>query len=288
MHYDITVIIVNWKVRDLLEQSLKSILLNKDGLSLEIYVVDNDSRDGTSEMIMMEYPEIKVIAMPRNLGFAKANNIAIKQAKGEYIFLLNPDTEVKPNFFKNIYDYMETHPEVGIAGPKILNEDGSIQQSIRRLPDIFSQILILLKLRNILGEKNLLRNYFLTNFDYSREQEVEQIMGAAMMIRREVFEKVGLFDEGFFVWFEEVDLCNRARAAGFKIKYYPGAELLHAGGKSFGQKSMVRKQLIFDKSLLYYFFKHKPLWQVVLLAIFIPINILLTIAYAIYITKTRP
>jgi len=288
MHYDITVIIVNWKVRDLLEQSLKSILLNKDGLSLEIYVVDNDSRDGTSEMIMMEYPEIKVIAMPRNLGFAKANNIAIKQAKGEYIFLLNPDTEVKPNFFKNIYNYMETHPEIGIAGPKILNEDGSIQQSIRRLPDIFSQILILLKLRNILGEKNLLRNYFLANFDYSREQEVEQIMGAAMMIRRDVFEKVGLFDEGFFVWFEEVDLCNRARAAGFKIKYYPGAELLHAGGKSFGQKSMVRKQLIFDKSLLYYFFKHKPLWQVVLLAIFIPINILLTIAYAIYITKTRP
>ncbi|RJQ33231.1 glycosyltransferase family 2 protein [Candidatus Parcubacteria bacterium] len=288
MSYDISIIIVNWKVRALLEKCLDSILANKDGLNLEIYVVDNDSKDGTSEMIMMEYPEVKVIAMSRNLGFAKANNLAIKQAKGKYIFLLNPDTQIKAGFFAKIFSYMETNPDVGIVGPKILNEDGSVQFSVRRSPDMFSQILIMLKLKNILVDNKFLKNYLWADFDYNKEQEVAQIMGAAMVIRREVFEQIGFFDEGFFVWFEEVDFCHRAKKHKIKIKYFPGAELYHVGGKSFGQKSVIRKQFIFDKSLLYYFLKHKPIWQLIIIALIVPINILLTIAYAIYISKKRP
>lgn len=288
MQYDITVVIVNWKVRDLLEKNLKAILANKDGLDIEIYVVDNDSRDGTSEMIMMEFPDVKVLAMARNLGFAKANNLAIKQAKGKYIFVLNPDTQVKPGFFKSIYDYMEANPEVGIVGPRILNSDGSTQPSIRRFPDLFSHILIMLKLRNILVENRFLKNYFLTNFDYEKEQEVEQIMGAAMMIRHSVFDKIGLFDEKFFVWFEEVDFCLRARKENIKIKYFPQAELYHEGGRSFSKEAIVRKQMIFNKSLLYYFFKHKAFYQALIIALFVPINILLTIGYAIYKNPRRP
>lgn len=288
MQYDITVVIVNWKVRDLLEKNLKAILANKDGLNIEIYVVDNDSRDGTSEMIMMEFPDVKVLAMARNLGFAKANNLAIKQAKGKYIFVLNPDTQVKPGFFRSIYNYMESNPEVGIVGPRILNSDGSTQPSIRRFPDLFSHILIMLKLRNILVENKFLKNYFLTDFDYEKEQEVEQIMGAAMMIRRSVFDKIGLFDEKFFVWFEEVDFCLRARKEKIKIKYFPQAELYHEGGRSFSKEAIVRKQIIFNKSLLHYFFKHKAFYQALIIALFVPINILLTIGYAIYKNPRRP
>jgi N-acetylglucosaminyl-diphospho-decaprenol L-rhamnosyltransferase len=288
MQYDITVIIVNWRVRDLLERCLESIIANKDGLNIEIYVVDNDSRDGTSEMIMMEFPEVKVLAMARNLGFARANNLAIKQASGKHIFLLNPDTEIKPGFFKSIYAYMEDNPEVGIIGPRILNSDGSIQASIRRFPDIFSHILIMLKLRNILVENKFLKHYFLVDFDYGREQAVDQIMGAAMMIRRSVFEKIGTFDEKFFVWFEEVDFCLRASKNGIKIMYYPGAEIFHIGGESFNQEAVVRKQIIFNKSLLRYFLKHKPIGQWIIMLILTPINLLLTIAYAISKSKRRP
>lgn len=280
---DISVIIVNWRVRDLLEKCLFSIEKYGRNANIEVLVVDNDSRDGTSEMIMVEHSYVRMIALPKNLGFATANNMAFEIAKGRYMLLLNPDTEITENFFEEILAYMEEHPAVGIVGPKIFNTDGSTQMSVRKFPDLWSQILIMLKLKNILIDNKPLNNYLEADFDYTKEQSVQQVMGAAMMIREEVLEEVGYLDEGFFIWFEEVDFCKRAREAGFEVKYYPKAKIIHTGGASFDQALALRKQIIFDKSLLYYFWKHKPLYQWLAILLITPINILLTILYVIFI-----
>lgn len=305
---DISVIIVNWKVRPLLEKCLNSILTHQEGVNLEIFVVDNDSCDGSPEMVMLEYPQVKMIALPSNHGFAKANNLALKQAQGRFLFLLNPDTEITAGFFPATLSYLEQHPEVGLLGPKILNPDGSLQYSVRRLPDFLSQVLTLLKLQNIIiDEKPLnrylakkflplvlkVRAYFSHNkimpyylaedFDYHKTQPVEQLMGSAMFLRREVLEKIGGLDEKFFIWFEEVDYCQRARQAGFQIIYLAEAKIVHYGGESFNKKRVLSRQLIFDRSLLYYFFKHKPFWQWLLLILIMPLNILLTVIYALFL-----
>ncbi len=280
---DFSIIIVNWKVRALLEKCLDSIYKNSQDINLEIIVVDNDSRDGTSEMMMMQYPDAKMIALAHNSGFAKANNLAINQAKGKYLFILNPDTEVLPDFFSITKQYLDNHPDVSIMGPKILNPDKTLQLSIRKFPNLLSQVFIMLKLRNILVDSKLLANYLLFDFDYDKEQDVEQIMGAAMVIRRETFDKIGLFDERFFVWFEEIDLCKRTHQAGFRIRYFPGAQIIHHGGSSFNKSKVFYKQLIFDSSLIKYFFKHKPIWQLLVILLIVPINLFLTLLYVIFL-----
>lgn len=309
---DIAVIIVNWKVRALLEKCLNSIGANSDGFQIQIFVVDNDSKDGTSEMIMMEYPAVKMIALPKNIGFAAANNLALKQAQARYYLLLNPDTQIMPGFFSAAVNYLKEHPEVGIVGPQILNSDGSLQLSVRRSPDLLSQSLTLLKMQNIMASEGPLEKYVVRlfvplfyklrkalsgnhimpyylakDFDYDKEQTVEQIMGAAMIIRPEVFHKIGYFDERFFIWFEEVDFCRRARQAGMIIKYLPQARILHQGGASFSKRNAIRKQFIFNRSLLYYFFKHKPFWQWLIILLLIPINILLTFIYVAFIQNKQ-
>lgn len=280
---DFSIIIVNWKVRALLEKCLFSIYQNNTEANFEIIVVDNDSRDGTSEMVMVQFPKVKMIALTHNSGFARANNLAIQQARGKYLFILNPDTEVLPNFFEKSKQYLDHHPEVSIMGPKILNPDKTLQLSVRRFPNLLSQALIMLKLRNVLVDNKLLSNYLLFNFDYTKEQDVEQIMGAAMLIRSEVLDKIGLFDERFFVWFEEIDLCKRAHQAGFRIRYFPDAQIIHHGGSSFNKSKVFYKQLIFNNSLIKYFFKHKPIWQLLVILFIVPINLFLTFLYVIFI-----
>jgi len=282
---DLSIIIVNWKVRRLLEKCLDSILKYKGNLNLEIFVIDNDSRDNTAEMMMVQYPDLDCISLPRNIGFARANNLGIERAKADVIFLLNPDTEISAGYMQKALEYMRSHPQVGIMGTKILNADKSVQKSIRRFPDFSSQLLVLLKLRNVLMDNKYLSHYLADDFDYSKEQQVDQIMGAAMFIRREVLDKIGLLDEKFFIWFEEIDFCERAHQAGFKLVYYPDISLVHYGGSSFGQQTTLRKQMMFNSSLLYYFRKHRSFVQWLILVLVVPVNILLTFLYAAFIKK---
>ncbi len=233
MKPDISIVVVNWKVRKLLEKCLQSIRKYKGDLNVEIFVVDNDSHDSTPEMIMAEYPNVTMISLAHNIGFAKANNLAIKQSSADYILLLNPDAEITENFLTNTLKYLKDHPEVGILGPKILNPDGSLQRSVRRFPDLLSQILVLFKLKKVLVNNTILDKYLSRNLDYNKEQSVAQVMGAAMLITRKVINDIGLLDEHFFIWFEEVDYCQRARDAGYDIKYYPNAEVIHQLGARY-------------------------------------------------------
>lgn len=286
MKPDLSIIIVNWKVRYLLEKCLDSIYAYAGKYNIEAVVIDNDSRDGTAEMVMVQYPEVIMIALPSNNGFARANNLGIKRSSADLILLLNPDTEITPGFFENIFDYFKKNPEIGIVGPQILNPDKTNQPSVRRFPNLFSQILVLLKLRNIVKDRTPgLKNYLQSDFDYQKEQIVEQIMGAAMIIRRSVFDEMGLLDEKFFIWFEEVDFCKRAHDAGIIIKYLPTAKIIHHSGASFDKAKIVQKQLIFNKSLLHYFWKHNPFWHYLILLLFVPINLVLTLIYAFLVQR---
>lgn len=279
----ISVVIVNWRVRKLLAQCLASIYQQIGASEIEVIVVDNDSHDSSSEMLMAEWPQVKTISLARNKGFAYANNLGIKIARGDLIVLLNPDTVAGENFFSQCQNYMDLNPNVAIAGPQLLNIDGSIQASVRRFPDWRSQVHILLKLKNIFSQEKYLKRYLCSDFDYNRELAVEQIMGAAMIIRRSVFDKIGLFDQKYFVWFEEVDFCQRARQHGLITKFVPDFSVTHYGGASFEQASTLAKQIMFDRSLLRYFFKHQPFWQGLVLFLIMPLNLALTFGYGLYL-----
>ena len=230
MRPDISIIIVNWKVKDLLEKSLSSIFAYQKDYQVEVLVVDNNSQDGSVAMIKEKFPQVILISLSDNIGFGAANNLAIKEAQAEYIFLLNPDTEITEDFLDRALTYLKNNPSVGIMAPRIINSDGSKQLSIRRHPDLLSQVLIMFKLKNILVNNKILNNYLLKDFDYNKEQTVDQIMGAAMLIRKSVFEKIGTFDEKFFVWFEEVDLCYRVNQKGYKAYFISDIGAYHKGG----------------------------------------------------------
>lgn len=283
---DLSIVIVNWKVRDLLEKALRSIFEQTEGISFEVFVVDNNSGDGSAEVVREKFPQVDLTASAENLGFAKGNNLAIKKSRGRYVLLLNPDTEILDNVLEKMVRFMDAHPECGIAGCKLLNADLSLQSSVRAFPDLASQIFILLKIHNFLLHSKAMYRYLAGDFDYEKTQEVDQVMGAFMMIRREVFDKIGLMDETFWLWFEEVDFCKRAKEAGWKIFYTPEAKIIHLYGQSFKQAMSIQKQKVLNRSLAYYFKKHGTKGELVVIQLLRPISIAL--AWLVQIFKIKP
>ncbi|MBI4133366.1 glycosyltransferase family 2 protein [Candidatus Uhrbacteria bacterium] len=258
---DLSVVIVNWKVRELVRRLLDSIKQHTAGIEYEVFVVDNDSRDGSVEMIRSEFPWVKVIANTQNLGFAKACNQGIRESRGEFILLLNPDMLLVPNTLSGMLAYMR-RPEnarVGIAGCHLIDEQGKTVPHVRRFPHFSDQLAILLKLPHVFPR--VLDRYLMNNFDYEKEARVDSIRGSFFLIRRAVIEKIGPLDEGFFIWFEEVDFCKRARAAAFEVAYTPSAQCIDYIGQSFKQVRLYSKQKMLTRSMLYYFKKHAPTWQ---------------------------
>lgn len=273
---DVSIVIVSWKVKNELKICLKSLFTYTNDIDCEVFVVDNNSEDGSTDLIKNEFPKVTLIENKENFGFAKACNQAIKISKGKYILLLNPDTEFRGNTVKNMYEYMQLKSKCGISGCKISNFDGTVQPSVRKLPDISSHILILLKIHNIFSKFKSLNNYYQIDFDYSKEAEVDQIMGAFFMIDRELLKEIGLLDENFYIWYEEVDLCNRAINADWHIWYNPNIEILHQKGSSFSQVNPLKKQYIFNRSMLYYFFKNKSIFQYLFLLVLTPVSLFIT------------
>lgn len=253
---DISIIIVSWNVRDYLKKCLNSIYKNQGNLSLEIIVVDNNSKDQTSKMVIKEFPQVQLITNKKNLGFAKANNQAIKQANGDFILLLNPDTEILPNTLVESVKFMKNHSSAGVMGCQLLNSDKSIQPSVRHFPTIWPIFLMLIKLPKIFPNLKSINHYLNTDFNYDETQTVDQVMGAFMMIKKEIFKKIGLLDERFFVWFEEVDFCRRVWQQKYKVYYFPEAKTIHYGGSSFNQQKTIKKQWRFFRSAFYYFKKN--------------------------------
>ncbi|XOU94878.1 MAG: glycosyltransferase family 2 protein [Candidatus Kerfeldbacteria bacterium] len=273
---DVSIVIVSWQVKEQLKNCLTSIYKETKNLEFEVFVIDNNSSDSTVEMVLNNFSKVHLIANKSNLGFAKACNQGIQRSKGKKVLILNPDTEIRDNAVKKIYNFMSNNPDCGIAGCKIKNEDGSVQPSVRRFPDILSHILILLKLHNFFPSFKPLGKYHFNDFDYNTTQIVDQVMGAFYMLNRDMLKKVGIFDEHFYIWYEEVDLCKRAIEKGWKTYYIHEATVMHLKGVSFGKANVIKKQIIFNRSLLYYFFKHKNIVSYFILLIIYPISISLS------------
>ena len=253
---DVSVIIVSWNTRELLGRCLKSLFEQTHGVSFEVFVVENASSDDSAEMVRSEFTQVNLIANDANLGFARANNQAIAEAKGECVLLLNPDTELIDDGISNLVAVARKHPEAGVVGGKTLNPNRSIQASVRRFPTLCSQALIMLKLHHAFVNIPCLRRYFANDVNPESEQSADQVMGAFFLISRRALEVVGTLDERFFIWFEEVDYCKRVVNAGLKVLYTPVTQVVHHGGESFAQVFALKKQKMFNASLAKYMRKH--------------------------------
>ncbi|OGG87457.1 hypothetical protein A3B87_02105 [Candidatus Kuenenbacteria bacterium RIFCSPHIGHO2_02_FULL_39_13] len=273
---DLSIIIINWNVRDLLKKCLISIYQYIQNIDFELFVVDNASKDGSLAMIQKEFPQVRLIANQKNTGFAYANNQALKQAAGQNILLLNPDTELADNSMEKIVRLFNQHNDWAVVGCKILNFGGALQKSVRRFPSLKDQLLIQLKLQHLPFFKKNLNSYLAQDFNYGKESEVDQVMGAFFLTKKSVIEKIGGFDAKYYLWFEEVDFCKRAKDIGLKVIYTPAIKIYHHRAESFKQLNW-RKQLIWDHSVQHYFWTHQPKWQWLVLWFFQPISLLLAV-----------
>lgn len=231
----LSVIVVSWNVVKLLRVCLETLKSDLEGIDAEVFVVDNDSADGSAEMVRKEHPWVRLIANDQNLGFAKANNQALKQSTGDFIFLLNPDTEIKPGAVKGLIGFLENNPKAGIVAPQLLNSDGSIQRSCREFPTFLGMLYELLGLSKMFPTHPVFGSYKMLDFEHDELREVDQPEGACLMIRREVIDEVGSLDEGFFMLFEEVDWCYRIKQAGWQIWFDPSYQVVHHYGQSIKQ-----------------------------------------------------
>lgn len=259
----ISVIIVSWNVKEKLKSNLRALLKSRGEFDLEIFVVDNNSVDGSAQMVADNFPQVKLIANKNNLGFAKANNQAIKQSQGDYILLLNPDMLVRVDTIKNLLKWAKENRQAGIIGCKLLDGKEKILPHVRRFPKFFDQAAIILKLPHLFP--NILNKYLKKDFDYSRDAQVDSVRGGFFCIKRELIKSIGMLDEKYFLWFEEVDYCRRAKQAGLEVWYTSATVATDYVGQSFKQLGTIPKQRYFRDSMLIYFKKWHPLWQYYLL-----------------------
>jgi len=269
---DLSICIVNWNVEALLRQCLRAIFDNTKGVNLEVIVVDNNSKDESVRMVEKEFPQVKLIANHFNAGFTKANNQAIMMAKGRYLLILNPDTEVIDNALKKMIQFMDSKHDCAALGPKLLNTDGSLQRSCRIFPTLETMFYSALFLDQLLPGSTTFGKYFMTWWNFDSVREVDQPMGSALMVRKTALDKVGAFDENIFIWFDEVDLCYRIKKAGGKIFFTPDAKIKHHLSRSFQQwksmPQMIRGTFIWRKSRNYFFRKHYDVLSVLMLWLF--------------------
>jgi len=248
---DLSIIIVNWNTKEYLLPCLKSIFKGGQGTGWEVIVVDNGTRDGSREEVKKVFPSARLIENEKNFGFAKAANQGLQKASGRYALLLNPDTQVENGAIERLVSFMDAHSDVGVAGAQLLNADGTKQNSIANFPSLGTELL----------NKSLLRWLFPKKFpgkgrNYSEPIEVDSVIGACMMVRRDTLDQVGLLDEDYFLFLEETDWCYRMKKAGWKIYHVPQAEIYHFQGKS-AETVKKRARVEFYRSRYHFFKKNR-------------------------------
>jgi N-acetylglucosaminyl-diphospho-decaprenol L-rhamnosyltransferase len=217
---EVSVVVVTYNALPLLERSLESVQ------DYETIVVDHGSTDGTVDFVRERFPDVRVIEQ-ENLGFGAGNNTGMRAASGDYFLLLNADAWVLGDAVERLVKFAETQPEAAVVGPKLLNPDGTLQRSVRGYPSTWRIATEYLFLRKLAPRSRLLNAFYGAGFDHESVREAEFLGGACLLVRREAFEQVGGFDEDFFMMSEEVDWCYRFRQAGWKVLFYPGAEVVH-------------------------------------------------------------
>jgi GT2 family glycosyltransferase len=262
--YELSIVIVSYNTKDLLRECLQSVEREAAGLNIEIFLVDNNSGDGSPLMVETEFPEVKVIRSIINLGFGAANNLALEAAGGRYVVLLNSDAFLCPGSLRVAVNNMNLHPEVALAGGRLVGRDFCWQPSARMFPSVFSDAIVLTGLAAKFPKSRFFGYFDRTWADPSEPAQVDWVPGAFSIIRTEVLEKVGLFDPRFFLYSEEVDLCRRIKWAGYEIWYWPDILVIHIGGESSRQikdlehSSSGSPQLVLwrMRSTLLYYRKH--------------------------------
>ncbi len=232
----ITFVTVNYRTPHHIRHLLKGVEEALFQFPFEYLLVDNASGDGTVEMVRERFPWVRIIESPRNVGFGAGNNLALAEAKGTYVMLFNPDLTVFPSEVESWVEWMEARPDIGISGPRVLNPDGSDQESCYQFPSIITPVLRRTVIGRLPFARKLLERYTMKEMDRAQEQDVDWVLGAAMLIRKSVLDSIGYFDPRFFMYFEEADICRRAWTAGYRVSYTPVASFMHY----YGRESRIR------------------------------------------------
>jgi len=271
---DLSVITVIWNNEENITEQINSVFKGCKNILCEEIIVDNDSKDGAVDLIKKQFPNVEIIENGSNLGFGAANNKGADIAKGEFLLFLNPDMKVEPGSLDIIVDWMRKHPDVGIASPKLVDQNGKFnwEASPRRFPKLWEQVALILKLPHLFPK--MLNKYHMKDFDYNKEQEVDSVRAAFIIVRRELINKLGwAFDPRYFIWYEDVDICRECKRNGFKLIYTPIISCVDYVGQSFKKRTTLWKQKQFTKSMLTYFQKWEPWYKWMWIALFRPIGV---------------
>lgn len=277
---DLSVIIVSWNVRGLLRRCLASLIRGQasaaegafalpGGRTFDLWVVDNGSADGTPAMVQEAFPGVHLLINEDNRGFAAANNQALARSAGRYVFLLNPDTEVVADALPVLVDYMEAHPDVGIVGPELRYGDGRLQSSRRRFPTPLTGFMESTPLERWFPRNRWAARYRMLDRPDGVEMEVDWVVGAALLVRREAIAQAGLLDEGYFMYSEEMEWCRRIKGRGWRVVYQPAATVIHHEGRS-SEQVMAAQHIHFQTSKLRYYRQvHGRGWALALRALLV-------------------
>ncbi len=224
---DVSFIIVNYKMVNFLRHLFKGIQDAPPKFTYEVFLVDNDSKDGIDQVIREQFPWVKLHMSPRNVGLGAGVNLVLPQVKGKYVMWLNPDLVVEAGELDKWFEWMEAHPDVGVSGPRLMNADGTDQESCYRFPNPLIPILRRTPLGRLPYFRDIVSRYRMEGLDRTKEHDLDWVLGAAHLIKRTTLEKIGRFDERFFLYFEDADVCRRVWLAGERVVYTPVACILH-------------------------------------------------------------
>jgi hypothetical protein len=257
---NLTVVIVSWNTSQLLDKCLSALKQEIERSAFgpagaEVFVVDNMSKDASADMVAAKHAWVTLIRNRENRGFAAANNQALRVAQGQYVLLLNPDTEIVPGAFAALLQFLDVHADAGVVAPQLLNSDGSVQRSCRKFPTFWGMFFELVGFSRMMPEVAMFREYKMLDWMHDDQRQVDQPEGACLLIRKSVLDQIGLFDEGYFMLFEEVDWCYRVKEAGWEIWFTPTAKVIHHYGQSINQVK-VPMILSSHRGLYRFWFKH--------------------------------
>lgn len=267
---DVSIIIVSWNVCPLLRACLTSLARQNSDLRLQTIVVDSGSVDGSAEMVAEQFPAVELIRRSDNVGFPRGNNIGLRHARGRYVLLLNPDTEVARGALATLVSFMDRHPEVAVVGPLLRAGNGSVQSSRRRFPTLLTAFLESTWLESW-APRGVLERYHATDLPDGVAVDVDWVVGAALMVRHSVADTVGPMDEAYFMYSEELDWCRRIKDAGWRVVHVPAAEIIHHEGKS-SEQAVTARHINFQRAKLRYFYKYHGRLAASILRLFLLAN----------------
>jgi N-acetylglucosaminyl-diphospho-decaprenol L-rhamnosyltransferase len=253
---EISIAIVGHQHRAYLDRALSSLFKREPRRSMEVIYVDNDSRDGSAEFVQSAFPQVRLIRNLRRCGLARNNNLAFGVSRGRYFLILNPDVDVQPGAVETMADFLDERPEVGLVGPKLIFPDGNLQLSCRQFPTLRSFVWRRTPLRLLLPEGRRDESHLMADHDHSAPSPVDWLLGAALMLRREVYKKLGGMDERYELYCEDIDLCYRVHASDLDVYYVPDAVVVHHHLAVTDKKFLTRRSLSHYKSMLQYIRGH--------------------------------